>query len=133
MGLDFGAFQAGQQAVGDPTADILNRQLASLQMQGQALQNRAAASQLQMQQIELKRQQTFGTDMQSFLQNPSATGVADLFGKYPEFAKQISDSWATLDTAQRRTDATQLGSVASLVAKGDYDNAAKIIQTRIDA
>lgn len=133
MGLDFGAFQAGQGAVGDPTSDILNRQVAQLQMQGQALQNRAAESQLQMQHLELERQQTFGSDIQSFLAAPSATGVAALFGKYPEFAKQISDSWNTLDTAQRRSDATQLGSVASLIAKGDYDNAAKLVQTRIDA
>jgi hypothetical protein len=133
VALDFNAFQMGQQAVGDPVSEIMQRQQGMLAMQGQRLQNQAAQSQLQMQQIALQRQQTFGQDMQGFLSNPSAKGVASLFGKYPEFAKQIGDSWNTLDTAQRRSDATQLGSVASLLAKGDYDNAAKIVQTRIDA
>jgi hypothetical protein len=133
MGLDFNAFQMGQQGVGDPVNDVLQRQQGALSMQAQALQNQAARQQLQMQNIALQRQQTFGQDMQSFLQNPSATGVAALMGKYPEFQKQVQDTWSTLDTAQRRTDATQLGAITSLLAKGQYDNAARMLQTRIDA
>jgi hypothetical protein len=133
MALDFNAFNMGSQAVGDPVNDVLQRQQGMLSMQAQSLQNQAARQNLQLQNIALQRQQTFGQDMQSFLANPNATGVAALMGKYPEFQKQIQDSWSMLDTAQRRTDATQLGAITSLLSKGQYDSAAKMLQTRIDA
>lgn len=124
---NYGAvLQAGEGAVPDFATDQLSRQLGQLQLQ-------QGQQQLAFRNIELHRQLSFGQDMQNFLQTPSATGVAQLFGKYPEFASQISNAWNTLDTAQRRSETTQLGSVAALTAKGDYNGAIQLLQQRINA
>jgi hypothetical protein len=74
----------------------------------------AAQTAIDQQKIALQRQQTFGTDMQGFLANPSAKGVASLFGKYPEFAKQIGDSLehARHGSTRLGCDAARLGCIA---------------------
>lgn len=130
------AIAAGQGLAFNPLEAQLNAAkvgLAQSATQGQEIQNQAAAQALRMQQLELQRRVQFGQDMQGFVRQPTAEGLASLVGKYPEFASESENAWGTLDTAERRSTATQLGSVAALVAKGDMDSATKLVQDRIAA
>lgn len=115
-----------QQLVPDVATQAAQRQL----MQAQAA---AANQQLQFRQIALQRQMSFGQDMQNFLKAPNASGVAQLFGKYPEFQQQIGDAWNTMDTAQKRSSVSTIGSIIQSAKAGDIDGAANLLQQKIAA
>jgi hypothetical protein len=134
MSTDFADVMGRAQAlVPNAGEQMLHEQMGRLQIQGAQLQLQAQHQQLQQAQTAFHRQQTFGHDMQGFIANPTPQGLATLYGNYPEFQKQASDAWGALDEGRKRTDLTQLGSVAALTARGDYAGAAKLMEQRIAA
>ena len=130
---DYFSAMGGAANMVDPSAAISRGLMQQLQPEIAQQQLQAQAQQLQMQRIALQRQLTFGGDMQAFLAHPSAEGFSGLIGKYPEFGTQLKDAYGVLDSQRQRSDATQIGSAASLAAKGDYQGAAAIAKARIDA
>lgn len=123
--LDYGALIGQAQGV---VSNPLANESALVQIQNQRLAGQQVQQQMAMQRLALQRQQAFGQDLGTYIQNPTAEGLAGLFGKYPEFDKNAEDARAALD----RGDITELGSAAALAAKGQYDDAAQIIQQRVD-
>jgi hypothetical protein len=123
----------GQALVPNAGEQMLREQMGRLQLQGAQLQMQAQAQQLRQAQTQFQRQQSFGHDMESFTGNPTPQGLASLFGRYPEFAKPIQDAHSALDEGRRRTDVTQIGSVAAMASKGDFEGAAKLMESRITA
>jgi hypothetical protein len=123
----------GQALVPDAGEQMLREQMGRLQLQGAQLQNQAQAQALRQAQTAFQRQQSFGHDMESFTANPTPQGLASLFGRYPEFAKPIQDAHGALDEGRRKTDLTQIGSVAAMAAKGDFKGAGDLMEARIAA
>ena len=112
-------------AVPNPLAgEAALTQIGNARLQGEAIRQQMA-----LRTIALQRQLAFGHDLGAFVKNPTAQGLAALYGKYPEFEQQAAAARSALD----RGDITELGSAAALAAKGDYAGAANIIQQRIDA
>jgi hypothetical protein len=123
---DYGTLiAAGQATAPNPIAG----QTALVNLQNQQLVGAQVQQQMAMQRLALQRQLAFGQELGNYVKNPSAQGLATLFGKYPEFDKQAMDARGALD----RGDITQLGSAAALAAKGQYSDAAKVMQERVDA
>lgn len=134
MATDFASVMGrAQSLVPDPVEGQLRRQMGELQLQGAALQNQAQAQALTQAKTALERQQGFKRDMTTFVANPTPRGLATLIGNYPEQAKPAQEAWAALDDSRKRADLTQMGSAASLAAKGDFKGAAALIQRRVDA
>jgi hypothetical protein len=123
----------GQALVPNAGEQMLRQQMGRLQIQGAQLQLQAHAQALHQAQTEFQRQQSFGHDMETFTTNPTPQGLASLFGRYPEFAKPIQDAHSALDEGRRKTDMTQIGSVAAMASRGDFEGAAKLMETRIAA
>lgn len=117
----------------DPLKAADSERATQLGLQSGELQNQAAQQAMALQRLAIQRQQAFGQGMQQFVQNPSSKGLAALYGAFPEFAKQAGDAWGALEENRKRTDLTQLGAIASLSSKGQYDKAADILQQRVDA
>lgn len=124
---DYGAvLRSGQSLVPDPATELLKRQYQQLQLQ-------SAQQKIQAEQLKVQRQQAFGQAMQTYLQNPSGKGIAQIYGQFPEYAKQASDAWDAIDKSKRDSDVLALGELTALGAKGNYGAAAERLKQRIDA
>jgi hypothetical protein len=82
---------------------------------------------------KLRRQAEFQAAMQAYLANPTAHGLAALMGAFPEFSEEAKAAFNALDANKREADVTQMGEIAMLAGSGDFDRAAAVLRSRIEA
>lgn len=90
-------------------------------------------AQVAAQAQKVQRQEQFATAMQAYLAHPTAQGLAQLLGQFPEYADEAKGAFGAMDADKQKTDLTQLGSIAAVASKGDYNKAAELMQARVDA
>lgn len=117
---DYAQQQAQQQELA-----IRRDQVAGQQAQ---LQQRVAEAQRQ-----IEGEAAWQQDWAAYQQNPTAEGLANLAGKYPDRSEAIKRSYDMRDKAANDADGRVMFSIGNRLKAGDTEGAARILEDRIKA
>lgn len=132
--LDYGSIlAAGQNLVPDLRQDALAREEIDARRQETALRQQAFRAKLAEAEQEAAQRQAYNTRLEDFQRDPTPQKAAAMMLDFPDFADKFKAGWSVLDEQQRRTNLTQMSEIYYRANRGDYDGAAKKLETRIEA
>ena len=100
---------------------------------GSLLGGIASGQQISAQRAAQDKAMLFQSDLQGYLQNPTARGASELIAKYPEARESLSASYDTFDKAQKE-DILKVGTQAYLAIQNKRpDIALGLLDKRIEA
>lgn len=111
----------GAQLMNDLKKKLMHAQIGQLEAESKAAETKA------------KRTVDYRDAMSRYLANPTAQGLAQLIGDFPEFSKESTDAFKAMDGAAQKSTLTQIGEIASLASSGNYARAAEVLGKRIQA
>lgn len=89
--------------------------------------------QIQQARAEQEQANSFRTDIDKLLADPTPEGYAAMFARYPSFQKALSASWETRDKAAKESDLRELSGIYAAGQSGRWDVAVSALKRRIEA
>lgn len=128
-----GAFGPLVQSMPDPLRDYEQQLAFKTGIDAQKAETLYKTAQVSAQAQKVQRQNQFAAAMQAYLAHPTAQGLAQIMGQFPEFADEAKSAGGAIDAETSKANLTQLGEVTSLASRGNFDKAAELLGQRIQA
>src|SRR5690606_16352554 len=119
--------------VPDYAREMVQQRLLGIQEQQAQTQQQQVQAAIARQQQQVGELASYRTEIQNLGSNPTASQVASLIMRYPQFSEDIKRGWDAQDAARRNTDFRQIAEVNSAARAGNWDVAARLLRQRVEA